>query len=283
MEVPVVLLKEDKGFDLVGKYDQDSINGFDPQLIDQMLKLLEPEKAQSVLDAMAGDGNLSQRLYEYCLTHQIRCPKLFVLEYSQVQTEFARHKLAPANAEVIWGDVLTMTSRDSQIPIPDNSFDRVMIKSSNHEIPRSHQLELYQSIYRVLKPGGIFINLGMLFDDPQERDELREIARVKDTYAGMDDLAKNRHFLTRQEFYGWLTNAGFINIQSKQTLNYRINSSIVAQQYFSEDQRLQADLEHQAAQVKAYKMRLNGRIQFDRDVSLMLCPGEITTARKPSV
>lgn len=279
----MVLLEEDKGFDLVGNYDQDAINGFDPQLINQMLRLLEPEKAESVLDAMAGDGNLSQRLYQYCLTHQIHCPKLFVLEYSQVQTEFARNKLAQANAEVIWGDVLTMTSRSSQIPIPDDSFDRVMIKSSNHEIPRSHQLNLYRNVYRVLKPGGLFINLGMLFDDPQERDELREIARVKDTYANMDDLAKNRHFLTKEEFYEWLTKAGFVNVKCEQTFNYRINSSVVAQQYFAEDQRLQADLEHQAAQVKAHKMRLNGRIQFDRNVSLMLCPGEITTARKPSV
>ncbi|MBD2300151.1 MULTISPECIES: class I SAM-dependent methyltransferase [Nostocales] len=279
----MVLLQEDRGFDLVGKYDQDAINGFDSQLINQIFRLLEPEKAQTVLDAMAGDGNLAHGLYQYCLTHKIDCPKLVVLEYSQVQTKFASNKLAQANAEVIWGDILTMTSRDSHIRIPDNSFDRVMIKSSNHEIPRSYQLELYRSIYRVLKPGGLFVNLGMLFDDPQERDELREIARVKDTYAGMDDLAKNRHFLTREELYGWLTTSGFINVKCEQSFNYRINSSIVAQQYFSEEQRLQADLEHQAAQVRAYRMRLNGRIQFDRNVSLMLCPGEITTARKPLV
>lgn len=88
-----------------------------------------------------------------------------------------------------------------------------MINSSNHEILSSDQLDLYRSIFRVLKPGGLFVNLGMLFDDPQERDELREIARVKDTYANMSDLAKNRHFLTRQEFYGWLTEAGFVDIR----------------------------------------------------------------------
>lgn len=277
----MIALKEDRGFDLVGSYDQDAINGFDEQLINQMLKLVEPERAESVLDAMAGDGNLCKRLHQYCLTHQIRCPKLFVLEYSRVQAEFARNKLADAKAEVIWGDVLTMTSRDSQLSIQESTFDRVMIKSSNHEIPRSRQLDLYRSIYQVLKPGGLFVNLGMLFDDAQERDELREIARVKDSFANMSDVAKNRHFLTREEFYGWLTEAGFVDIRCEQSFHYKINSSIVAQQYFSEQERIRADLEHQAAQARARKMRLNGRIRFDRDASLMLCPGEITIARKP--
>lgn len=196
---------------------------------------------------MAGDGNLSRRLYQYCLTHQIQCPKLFVLEYSSVQAQFARTSLADAKAEVMWDDVLTMTARDSGNTIPDSSFDRVMIKSSNHEIPSSYQLDLYRSIFRVLKPGGLFVNLGMLFDDPQERDELREIARVKDTYANMSDLAKNRHFLTKQEFYGWLTEAGFVDIRCEQSFDYNINSSVVAQQYFSPQSRLRADLEHQAA------------------------------------
>jgi ubiquinone/menaquinone biosynthesis C-methylase UbiE len=274
-------LKKESGFDQVGSYDQDTINGFDEQLINQMLKLVDPERVENVLDAMAGDGNLSKRLHQYCLTHQIRCPKLFVLEYSSVQAEFARKKLSDAKAEVIWGDVLTMSSRDSQISIPENSFDRVMIKSSNHEIPRSRQLDLYCSIYRVLQPGGIFVNLGMLFDDPEERDELREIARVKDTFANMKDVADNRHFLTKEELYGWLTEAGFVDIRSEQSFNYNINSSIVAQQYFAENERIRSDLEHQAAQAKAHKMRLNGRIHFDRDTSLMVCPGEITIARKP--
>lgn len=82
----MILLKEDKGFDLVGSYDQDAINGFDAELINQMLKLIDPEQAESVLDAMAGDGNLSRRLYQYCLTHQIQCPKLFVLEYLWIES-----------------------------------------------------------------------------------------------------------------------------------------------------------------------------------------------------
>lgn len=53
----MISLKEDRRFDLVGNYDQDAINGFDEQLINQMLKVVEPERAESILDAMAGDGN----------------------------------------------------------------------------------------------------------------------------------------------------------------------------------------------------------------------------------
>ncbi len=37
------------------------------------------------------------------------------------------------------------------------------------------QLDLYNNIFRVLKPGGMFINLGFLFDDVEERDQFREL------------------------------------------------------------------------------------------------------------
>ena len=275
-------LKQDRGFDVVGNYHQDAINGFDEQLITEMIELVEPETATNVLDAMAGDGNLSLQLYQYCLAHQIPCPQLTVLEYARVQANFARRSLAEAKAKVIWGDVLTMKARDTQQAIPNHCFDRVMIKSSNHEIPQPLQLALYSSVYRVLKPGGLFINLGMLFEDSQERDELSEIAKVKDTWANMTDLVKNRHFLTKEELYGWLEEAGFVDIQCAYPFHYSINSAIVAQQYFPSEVRIQGDLEHQAAQAKAYKMRLNGRIQFERNNSVMLCPGEITIARKPA-
>jgi hypothetical protein len=37
-------------------------------------------------------------------------------------------------------------------PLPDNAFDRVLIKSANHEIPRDKQLDLYRSVFRTLRP-----------------------------------------------------------------------------------------------------------------------------------
>lgn len=273
-------LPKSAAYDTVGRYNQDSINGLDDCLLVRMLEAVDPRPNQVILDAMAGDGNLSVRLNSYCKTRGTGWPSLVVLEYSRVQAEFARMTLADMQARVIWGDVLAMQDLENGSILPDETFDRVMIKSANHEICLAKQAELYASIARILKPGGIFVNLGFLFDDVTERDEFRSIARVKDRLAGMESAVVNRHFLTRNELYPLLRDSGFADVTSHETFEYLIRSEIVAQHYFTGDQLDSYDLEHQAAQVKARTMRRKGRIRFEGDSSLMACPGEITAARK---
>ena len=77
-----------------------------------------------------------------------------------------------------------------------------------HEIPLARQTELYESVYHVLKPGGYFVNLGFLYDDVAERDEFRKLVRFKDRTAGLLDAMRNRHVLTRDEFYARLHQVG---------------------------------------------------------------------------
>jgi SAM-dependent methyltransferase len=274
---------EGASYDTVGRYRQDEINGFSKELIDSLLEAALLQDAGMVLDAMAGDGNLTVALHEFCKQRQMEMPRVIALEFSRVQTEFAEHALAPLGARAIWGDVLSMTERRGGRQIPEGSFDRVLIKSSNHEIPLADQPRMYRSVFRVLRPSGSFVNLGFLFDEDGERDELRSIARVKDTLAGMDGAVRNRHFLTRKEFYELLGEAGFVDIHAVCNFDYRIRSQVVAEQYFKPEVRLAGDLEHQAAQVKAFRLRKKGRILFEGASSVMLCPGEITYARKPSM
>src|SRR5207244_11519669 len=123
-------------------------------------------------------------------------------EFSRVQCELAQAQLAETPTNVVWGDILTMEDYANNAALPDRMFDRVMLKSGNHEIPLNQQLALYQSIFRVLKPRGMFVNLGFLFDDVEERDQFRDIARCKDSLAGMQSAVENRNFLTRDELYG---------------------------------------------------------------------------------
>jgi SAM-dependent methyltransferase len=272
----------DASYDVVGRYRQDEVNGFSEQLLDRMAELVDPAHATAVLDAMAGDGNLTSRLCAYCKRHGIPVPRLTVLEYSRVQCEFARKQLEGVGAQILWGDALTMACRKTGEPLPEHSFDRVMTKSANHEIPRDRQLQLYESVYRILSAGGYFVNLGFLFDDPEERDELARCARVKDTLAGMKAAVVDRYFLTREEFYDRLKQAGFVDVRCAEACTYTIRSEMVAEQYFSQDKREEADLKHQAAQVMARTMRRNRKIRFEEDRSVMLCPGEITLARRPT-
>src|SRR5262249_55775221 len=110
-------------YDKVGKYDQNSINGLSEELLDHMLDMVNPAASHKILDAMAGDGNLSERLFAYCEARKIRAPQITVLEYSRVQSEFAAFKLAERSAEIVWGDVLVMHNLETNESLPDESFD----------------------------------------------------------------------------------------------------------------------------------------------------------------
>jgi len=273
----------DTPYDLVGRYRQDDVNGFSEEMIFQMLDAADLHRANDVMDAMAGDGNLTLRMSEYCAQRKVQFPRTTVLEFSRVQATFARVQLAPLGVGVIWGDILGMKDLSTGQPLPDAVFDRVLIKSANHEIPRDKQPDLYRSVFRTLRPGGVFINLGMLFDDVRERDELREIARVKDSLAGLQAAVINRYFLTRDEFYSFLHEAGFVEIRPARRLEYSIRSQVVAEQYFRPEVREREDLEFQAAQIKAVTLRRHGRLRFEGTSSVMTCPGEITIARRPTL
>lgn len=268
-------------YDIVGKYNQDRINGFDENFLESFVKLIDLENANNVLDAMSGDGNLTRRAIDYCSSRKINLPLITLLEYSSVQTELARSSIHSELVSIINGDVLSMIDIESGEQLPDSFFDRVVIKSGTHEIPARKQHQLYESVFRVLKPGGLFINLGFVFDDIRERDEFLEITKVKDSLIGAEDAVANRYFLMREELYGFLEGAGFQDAQGRLLFEYAIRSEVVEKEYFSEPKSEQAMQELKIAQSRAKILRQNGRVTFDGDRSIMRLPGEITVAVKP--
>lgn len=267
-------------YDAIGAYDQDRVNGFPQDLLNTFVRVARLGEAVDVLDGMAGNGNLTERLYAYCQHHGIAPPNLVVLEYSRRQAELARSRLASTPARVIWGDILTMSDRATQDILPKEAFDRILIKSGNHEIPLSRQTQLYRSIHSRLRPGGSFVNLGFLFDEPCERYEFQELTRMKDELVGMHDAVANRYVLTREEFYSRLREVGFTDIQCASHVHYTIHARVVVEQYVPEAQREQVHAEIQARQAQAMSLRRSGRIRFEGDSSLMLIPGEITIAHR---
>lgn len=269
----------ESNFDIVGKYNQDRINGFSESTIATMLKLARIEEAEQVLDCMAGDGNLTERLYSFCSAQNIKAPKTTILEYSRVQSEFARKRLSAFNTEVIWGDVLSFQFRETGAPLPEAAYDRVLIKSANHEIPRHMQQQFADNLNQFLKPGGLLINLGFLLEDPIERDEFATFTKVKDGLAGMHMLVENRYFLLKDEYYGFLEQAGFEVIQSE-AIEYTIDSRIIAEQYFQKEYCEEYHLAFQAAQLEAIRMRKKGSITFSGHGTVMKIPGEITVAKR---
>ena len=268
-------------YDLVGAYSQDEINGLTDALLEKMIDLIDPQHAIKILEAMGGDGNFLLRLFNYCKNRNIEPPHCTLFELSKIQTKFAREKLPTEKFDVICGDILTLISSDEGKRLEKGVYDRVIIKSSNHEIPLECQQIFYQHIFELLQPGGYFINLGFLFNNQNERDEVRKLAAVKDELAGMKQAQKNRYFMMRDELYKCLEAAGFINIQAKINFDYHILSKIVAEYYFDKNIRDDLNIKNQAAQIYSVALRRNERIQFIKDESLLILPGEITIAYKP--
>src|SRR6266581_291321 len=268
-------------YDTVGVYDQDAISGFSAHILNTILRIINPGHVSNILDAMAGNGNLTSRLYDYCERRGLFPPNVTMLEFSRVQCELAKAQLADTPAKVVWCDILTMEDYENNESLPERKFDRVMLKSGNHELPLNQQLDLCKSVFRVLKPKGMFVNLGFLFDDVEERDQFRDIARCKDSLAGMYSAVENRHFLTRDELYTRLQQAGFVDIRCGMQVPYTISSHVVTDAYFSGHQRKDMHAAFQAQQAKALHLRRNGRIHFQGDSSTMILPGEITMARRP--
>ncbi|MEB3340240.1 hypothetical protein [Okeania sp.] len=267
-------------YDIVGKYNQDRINGFDEDFLQSFVKLLNLENAENVLDAMGGNGNLTHRMVDYCLRQNINLPGITLLEYSSVQTDLARSYIDVDGVNIINGDVLSMRDIQSGEKLPINCFDRVVIKSGTHEISAQKQHQLYTNLFQALKPSGMFINPGFLFDDIQERDEFREITRVKDSLIGAMDAVANRHFLMRQEFYQFLQDAGFKNVEGKISFEYLISSEVVDREYLSPRKLEGAIAKILDAQTQAIVLQQHGRILFDGNKSIMRLPGEITVALK---
>jgi hypothetical protein len=85
-ELPEMEIAHDK----IGEYDQDAVNGFSAQILDAMLDIVDPGQASNVLEAMAGNGNLTWRLYDYCERRGCFPPNVMLLELSRVQCELAR-------------------------------------------------------------------------------------------------------------------------------------------------------------------------------------------------
>jgi SAM-dependent methyltransferase len=273
-------MKQNADYDVVGQYAQDAVNGFSNSLLEGMIELVDPQNATKILDAMGGNGNLTHRLYEYCQRKNIKMPHCTLFEISQVQTEFAKTNLPSKYCDVICGDILNLTSFDKDKVLEEGGYDCVMIKSANHEIPLKDQERLYRNIFSLLKPGGYFVNLGFLFDNLDERDEMRMLARVKDKLAGMKQAEKRRHFLMRDEFYQRLEKVGFVSVQAKTSFNYRNSSKVVADNYFSKS-RTALDIEYRTAHEDFHVLRKNGLIEFKKDEAISKSPGEITFAVKP--
>lgn len=274
--VSVELLKD---YDVVGKYSQDEVNGFSGDVIPTLVNAVIDFKPGNILDCMAGDGNLALRCLQGYYERGVNPPDMELLEFSRVQSEIARSRLEHLGVKIWTGDVLVMKTHEGNCVFADSHFDCIMIKSANHEIPVDLQAQMYQQLFRILKPGGMFINLGFAFHDEKARDEVRHLALCKDSLAGLVGAASNRYFLMQSELYGFLKGAGFQDVRSIKDFGYNISVDRVGKNYFPKE-RFKYEAFRNAV-VSSAHLQKNGFVQHTGSDIAFLSRGEITVAFKP--
>jgi SAM-dependent methyltransferase len=159
----------------------------------------------------------------------------------------------------------------------ENKFDLVMIKSGNHEIPNNSQLNLYKNIFKALRPGGKFVNLGILLGSDKLRQEINFLNKYRSEMADAIKDIKNRHFLTRDEYYAFLAEAGFQNVEARDKFFYEIDMGVLTSEYLENDPMKRIIMNGVVSQMKEFRNQNLTNLKTDWSVKF---PGEITIAHK---
>jgi SAM-dependent methyltransferase len=107
-----------------------------------------PVDARWVLDLGTGDGRLA------ALAREARtAANVVALDFSPAMLEAARRRFAA-------DDPVCVVSHDLRESLPDlGLFDAVISSFAIHHLPDPRKEQLYEEIFEVLAPGGLFLNL----------------------------------------------------------------------------------------------------------------------------
>ena len=112
------------------------------RLLDDLIKALEVERGDLILDAGSGTGNLSILLKEYGA-------KPTGYDFSPKALEI--HLMKDKDAEVYLGDLT------NKLPFPDNYFDKIVSNNVIYTIDKNDRLAIFKEFYRISKMNGKFV------------------------------------------------------------------------------------------------------------------------------
>lgn len=148
--------------------------------IDVMLRIVRNRVPDgcSFIDLGCGDGILGRTIHAmYPLSTGI------LLDFSESMIEAAREKAEPSEGKLsfVLGDYAR--SDWTSIVRDRTPFDLVVSGYSIHHQPDERKKSLYQEIFDLLKPGGLFLNLDTVAPDPEWTEEIWENLFIDSLFA----------------------------------------------------------------------------------------------------
>jgi len=156
-----------------------------------------PANVHRVLDLGAGDG----RLLALVKLARPGCAGV-ALDFSLTMLEKARERFAD-------DDSVRVVEQDLGKPLPDlgGRFDAVVSCFAIHHLEDERKRELYEEVFALLEPGGVFCNL----------EHFSSTARLHERFLGALGLAPNEEdpsnrLLDMETQLGWLREIGFVDV-----------------------------------------------------------------------
>jgi tRNA (cmo5U34)-methyltransferase len=168
-----------------------------PRRVEGERTLLEflPTSMTRVLDLGTGDGRLLA-----LVRHARPDAEAMALDFSETMLEQSRVRFAGE-------PLVTIVAHDMNVPFNESlgTFDAVVSSFAIHHLPHERKRSLYAEVYRLLRPGGVFLNLEHVAS-PTEALHLQFLAALD--VAPSDEDPSNK-LLDVETQLSWLRAVGF--------------------------------------------------------------------------
>ena len=206
--------EQEHGFDTrIVRYEE--IHKVTGKEYEALIKAIDPQPGEAILEGCAGYADVSQHIIEATQDFDEKT-EIYILDESPVQIARARKELGTLpDGHVLVGDI-------RETGLPDNKFDKAVIKMGVHELPQQEQPKAFAEINRVLKPGGKVIIWELSLDQDTQK-AFQDVIRKKDELAGFDLLVANRYFQRHDELEALFEDAGFEEVKDEHHIRYVFN------------------------------------------------------------
>ena len=170
-----------------------------PHRVEGEATLLEflPENPARILDLGSGGGRLS------ALVKAARpAAQILAMDFSPTMLETLRSRFGSTSG-------VSVVAHDFSLPLPPlGSFDGVVSSFAIHHVAHERKLALYQEIFHLLSPGGVFCNLEHV-SSPTLRLH-HEFLRKLGTLPEEEDPSNK--LLDLEQQLAWLRDIGFVDV-----------------------------------------------------------------------